>query len=264
MQVISNHLVGYSDKIEPEALQALFNEEILVLCVNNFINYPNENDIYARIYQSQKGSYEYQSNVVSHIGQSSYEIDDDTERYQTYYQNVVKNAKNLMQIFSPNKTPVEFFLEKIEQIWPAGIQIDKIHSQEMFAGIIRIIHQGSTIHAHQDLIEWSNKKAVNKCDMVRQFGVNYFIRVPEVGGELCMWNKELSYEEFHQASEGIFCIPINKMPTPDIVVKPAKCMLTFLNSKKLHAIQASQSCDRIALSFFLGYKGNANALSIWS
>lgn len=257
-------MVEYLDKLTRESLLALFNNEILVLAVYNYINYDNLLDVCQKVQGQSSSSYAYEDNVVSHIGTSSYEIDNDSTRLDNYYKSVEENNLKMKNLFSPALPPVDFFQQDLARIWFPGMKLENLHGEKMFAGIIRTIYRGSAIHAHQDLVSWSNPHAKGTADIIGQFGMNYFLQAPDQGGELLIWNKHLSREEFYEKSKGDFCIHVSQLPPPDLKVKPKVGMLTLLNAHNLHAVEPSLDNDRIAASCFVAYRGENKPLSYWT
>ena len=265
-------MLEYSNHLDQKLLLKLFHNEINVLCIKNYKKYNNIQDILSRIDSTIKdnknSSYAYTNNgienIVSHICSSSYEIDNDKVRFDNYYNNVDKNFAKSQYVFAPEITPIECFLNDLNVLWDHGATIDSFHAQAMFAGIIRVIHDHSAIHAHQDFAKWSNPRALGIDNIVGQFGMNYFIQIPEEGGELLCWNKSMQLDEFNTAAKGDFCIPIDQLPTPDLIIKPEVGMLVLLNANKLHAINMSYGSARIAMSCFLAYRGTDHKLTIWS
>lgn len=254
-----------TDELNLDLIKKLINRDILVACIHNYKHYPNL-DIINNILEDTKedSSYTFQNNVVSHIGLSSYEIDMDKERFKKYYNGVSENDALIDSLFSPEINPVKQFIKDLNKIWPQGACLDRFHKKDMFAGIIRTIHKGSMIHAHQDLVSWSNPNADNIDSVTHQFGLNYFLKVPNEGGHLLVWDKSLEKTEFDRQAKGGFCIPIEELPPPDIKVKPRVGMLTLLNTHCLHAIERNYDADRIAMSCFLSYRTDDEPLKLWS
>lgn len=257
-------MIKYSDVLSLNDLMSLFNREILVYAVKNYHRYDNLEAICDYFLNQKTSSYEYEKNIVSHIGNSSYEIDNDPESSERYYNHVEENYRIMQQVFSPAMTPIDYIHQHFNQIWQPGFRIENFHHKKMFAGLVRVIHQGSAIHAHQDLVAWSNPKAVGIEDIKCQFGMNYFLKVPKEGGRLFLWNKHINQEEFYQRARGNFCIPISELPPPDISIKPEVGMLILLNSQHLHAIEASVDASRIASSCFIAYRGEDKPLTYWT
>lgn len=257
-------MIEYTESVNYNSLMRLFNQEVLVLCVKDFIHYPKMDVILQQAYSSIAGSYFYEHNKVSHIGNSSYDIDNYPDKFGQYYAAVEKNFLLMQSLFSPSPTPLDYFKKATNQAWSHGVEVASIHQKKMFAGIIRIIHQGSAIHAHQDRLKTSNPNAQGLDIIQGQFGMNYYMRVPKQGGALYLWDKILSEEEFNKQSEGDFCIPIHKLPPADVVLQPEEGMLSLINANRLHAISTSVTSDRVGLSCFLAYRGQDKPLSIWS
>lgn len=257
-------MIEYTNKLDFETLNALFNKEILVLVVENYKLYKNISKIRDSINEQHLSSYEFENNIVNHLGTSSYEIDERIESAELYYNNVHNNYQIMDKIFFPYKTPIQYFQDDVATIWKPGLKLANFHGKKMFAGLIRIIHKGSAIHAHQDLVSWSNQKAKDIEDIKWQFGVNLFLQVPEEGGHLLLWNQHLNFNDFYKKSMGDFCIPIDNLPNPDIKIKPKEGMLVLLNSHYLHAIEKSIDKNRIASSFFLAYRAHDKPLTYWT
>lgn len=257
-------MIKSTDTLTYEALKSLFNNEIMALLVNDYLHYPHINELCKTIKQQDTSSYAYEHNIVSHIGNSSYEIDNDKERSEYYYKNVDKNYAIQKEIFAPFPIPLEYIQKDINKIWEPGLELENLHGKKMFAGMIRIIHKGSAIHAHQDLVGWSNPDAIGIEDIMGQYGLNYFLQTPEEGGELLLWNKHLTQAEFYNKSKGNFCIPINELPKPDIKIKPRSGLLVILNARNLHAIETSIDNDRIAYSCFIAYRDFNKPLTYWT
>jgi hypothetical protein len=257
-------MIKYDDYLSLAGLQSLFNHEVLAYVVKNYYHYENISHLCNAFSSNLSSSYEYDENKVSHIGKSSYEIDNREEDMEAYYSQVDKHYQMMQQLFYPDQTPIEKVNEDLSHIWSPGINLEQLHDKKMFAGVIRVIHKGSAIHAHQDLVSWSNPKAKTIHDIQGQFGMNYFMQVPQNGGKLLMWNISYDKPTFDKKAEGLFCIPIHHLPPPDIMIKPEAGMLVFLNTHYLHAIEKSIDSDRIASSCFIAYRGKSKALTYWT
>lgn len=262
---MNSKMIEYANKITSDNLIALFNNEIKVLSIKDYYEYSNGDEICERINNCAKISYTYEENVVSHIGNSSYEIDLNENAFEAYYRNVEKNYTTLDGIFRPKLPPHIYFNNDLKSIWAPGVTLEEMHEKKkMFAGILRIIHKGSAIHAHHDLIISSNPKALNGHEVLAQVGMNYFLQTPKEGGELLVWDQQLGADEFIKKARGDFCIPIEEMPLPDLKLKPEKGMLELVNTSNLHAINTSVDLDRIAFSYFIAYRGRYKPLTFWS
>jgi hypothetical protein len=261
---LDQELVSLNKALTKSALLSLFSGKTLAITVDSFKSYQNFNEINQEILQCKTSSYTYDGSVVSHVGVSSYGIDDDPKQFEKYYQNVDTSIAQLQSIFKPSLDPIKIFKAALESIWDHGVAYINLHDKKTFSGIIRIIHGGSMIHAHQDFLSWSNPGAKNTDLIIAQCGMNYFTQVPNEGGCLIMWKKSLSREEFFKASKGDFCIHLDNMPNPDISIKPKQGMLALINANYLHAIQMPIDKDRIAVSCFVGYQGDKQPLLLWS
>jgi len=88
--------------------------------------------------------------------------------------------------------------------------------------------------------------------------------MPEQGGELLMWHQTLSVAEFDARRQGAYGIDVASLPPPDVVVTPSVGDLLIFDARRLHAVSAPQGQARLALSFFVGYRGDDEPLTCWS
>ncbi len=100
--------------------------------------------------------------------------------------------------------------------------------------------------------------------LISQFGINVYVDVPEVGGELAMWMAEISDQQFLQMRGEKYAIPLELLDKPDFLVKPKNGDLILFNARKLHAVLPGEGTDRLTLSAFFGYRGDKNNLTVWS
>ena len=79
-----------------------------------------------------------------------------------------------------------------------------------------------------------------------------------------MWHRSMSTEEFDEKRKGQYGIEIDDLPPPDVVVKPGRGDLLIFDSRKIHAVASPRDQARVAVSFFIGYRGDDQPLTYWS
>ena len=134
----------------------------------------------------------------------------------------------------------------------------------MFVGLSRSMKPGVPLKAHHDMFGRHAPDTPEAASLISQFGVNVYVDVPEVGGELAMWNTEISDEEFLEQRGDDYAIPLEQLGAHDFSVKPKVGDLILFNARKLHAVLSGKGTDRLTLSTFLGFRGEAEPLTVWS
>jgi hypothetical protein len=79
-----------------------------------------------------------------------------------------------------------------------------------------------------------------------------------------MWHKNMSLSEFDEKRNGDYGININSLPPPDVVLKPNVGDLLIFDAHKIHAVASPKDQSRLALSFFIAYRGANEPLTYWS
>lgn len=134
----------------------------------------------------------------------------------------------------------------------------------MFVGLSRMVEPDTTFLAHHDIFAEDAPGSEEAESLLAQFAANIYFQVPDEGGELLMWHRNMSTEEFDERRKGQYGIEIIDLPPPDVVVKPGRGDLLIFDSRKIHAVASPRDRARVAVSFFIGYRGDNQPLTYWS
>lgn len=178
--------------------------------------------------------------------------------YETENQNAFRNA------CQPVGSPLDTLRCLLDEIWPAGANLQTIHSQKMFVGLSRMVEPDTTFLAHHDIFAEDAPGSEEAESLLAQFAANIYFQVPDEGGELLMWHRNMSTKEFDERRKGQYGIEIVDLPPPDVVVKPGRGDLLIFDSRKIHAVASPRDRARVAVSFFIGYRGDNQPLTYWS
>ena len=88
--------------------------------------------------------------------------------------------------------------------------------------------------------------------------------MPDEGGELEIWEQEMSPVQFDALRGDSYGIPPETLGQPSLRLKPDCGELILFNSRKMHAVAPSAERSRLSLSCFVGYRGNHLPLTFWS
>lgn len=263
MEVLEVEQVLTDSSLNPASLLKLIDQEALVLRIPGFIT-----DAACRIISKGLKSAGYSDYLnapsVGRIGMSYFETGRKQEIVDHYFATALENINLLRHACCPCPCPIDTMRCMLDEIWPAGCGLQTLYDRKMFAGLSRCMQPGVPLLAHHDMFGRHAPGTPEAASLISQFGINVYVDVPETGGELAMWTKEMSDEAFLERRGTHYGIPLELLPEPDFKVKPVNGDLILFNARKIHAVMPGFGCDRITLSAFLGYRGRRERLTVWS
>ncbi len=176
--------------------------------------------------------------------------------YEKYYTDALVNIKERKDACDPNSDPIEKLISQLNKIYVNGAKIASFDNKPMFAGIGRITKVNAQLLEDQPHVD-----ALHQHFLDSQLSANFYLEVPERGGELEIWDySPLTPNEISMVS-----------PNKDwrselgnsILIKPQKGDLILINPRRPHAVRMFQEGKRISLSCFIGYK-RGESLLLWS
>ena len=201
---------------------------------------------------------------VRRIGMSYYETEHKPDLIEKYF-NIARNIQeDFRQAFEPIGSPLDTLRCILDEILPQGAHLQTLFGKKMFVGLSRMVEPNTTFLAHHDIFADDSPGMIESESIISQFGANIYVQMPKVGGELLMWHKNMTSAEFDLKRDCEYGINIDDLPSPDIVVKPKIGDLLIFDSHKLHAVSSPRDRSRLALSFFIAYRGDDQPLTFWS
>ena len=195
------------------------------------------------------------------------------EMLKRYYEHAQVSIQGLRQACFPNLSPLDKLKLELEEIWVTGAYIENIHNQTMLAGIGRVFEDDFELPPHQDIFSRDISDAGvpptrSFENLTAQLSANIYLRIPESGGELEVW--EIKPSTFDQEEirdreytyEGI--IDRNILPNPTLQIKPEAGELILFDSGRVHAVRPCQGGPRVSMSMFIGYRTTDKPLTYWS
>lgn len=245
------------------ALEALFNGDALVLRIPGFVP---EGACQALSAGAQRVGYHDYINAptVGRIGMSFYETSSDAELRELYFRTAIDNIRILRNACSPYAFPIDTLRCELDDIWPAGAQLQSMGGRKMFVGLSRNMRPGAPLLAHHDIFARLASDSAEALSLLRQIAGNVYIGMPEKGGELLMWHNEISDAEFLERRGERYGLPVESLGAPDLVIAPRTGECILFNARKLHAVAPGLGGDRLTLSCFIGYRGRNEPLTLWS
>lgn len=255
--------VRLAEALTQADLDDLIANRIQVLRISNFI--PKEtcgsisNGLRSTGYDDYRNAPQ-----VGRIGMSYFETARDPAIIDHYFKNALRNIELLRRACAPYPCPMDTFRCIVDEIWARGCTLQTLYGRKMFVGLSRSMKPGVPLKAHHDMFGRHAPDTPEAESLISQFGVNVYVNVPDTGGELAMWDTEMSDDEFLAKRGDDYAIPLDRLGPPDYIVKPGNGDLILFNARKLHAVLAGTGTDRLTISAFLGYRGHAEPLTVWS
>ncbi len=208
--------------------------------------------------------YSYAEGSVGRIGFSFSEANSNEDR-EKYYEQATVSMRIIRETCGDIESPMDRVRIALQDAWKYGANLEMLdEGRKMFAGLCRVIEANKEIHPHQDMVWWYDGFSKKSQEILNQLAMNVYIKVPEEGGELEMWNWGFENQELYEKNaEGSYGIKKSKLPPPDLTIKPNVGDLILFNPGNLHCIRTG-SGQRFTVSSFIGYRGEDKPLSYWS
>jgi hypothetical protein len=203
---------------------------------------------------------------INRIGKAIAEAAADPAQLEEYYRTAPEALRRLRQLFHPYLAPMDKLRLVLQEQWPAGSHIESLHGLPMFCGLIRTYREGAEARPHQDMIHWNAPQSWPAKSMTTQISANIHVTTAELGGELELWPYGISdskrYQELQVPDD--YALDRLKIGPSMAKIKPRKGDLILIDARRIHAVNRVEQGIRVAVSAFLGYRGPAQPLTLYS
>jgi hypothetical protein len=201
---------------------------------------------------------------IGRIGMAFYEAESKPPLMAAYFESAFENMGELRRRCQPYPSPIDLLRCSLDESWPAGAQLETLYGKKMYAGLSRVVTPGVTFLAHHDIFEKDAPDSFRAQSLGAQMAANVYLTMPESGGALQLWSNELSAREFDRMRGDSYGIDPTLLGEPDLEVCPQPGDLIIFNSRLMHSVTPGTEGLRLSVSCFVGYRGPASALTIWS
>ena len=191
---------------------------------------------------------------------STYGKANDSAEVNRYFSEALPSIKKMRAASYPYPSPAENLRLQFDEILPNGAQVASINGKKMLCGIGRLMNAEDSIKSEEQPHFDSMPPA--SIPITQQFSANFYLQVPDKGGELEIWNlPPLSYDHIEtlDQSEDIR----GSLPKDSIKVRPAKGDLILFNTRRPHAICSFPEGTRTSMQTFIGVNDN-KPLILWN
>jgi len=193
------------------------------------------------------------------VGESHWEThDDDGSTNEAALEDYLRRADMLMAEIraacAPHHSPLDQLWLQLDKEF--GLERARIVDREMFAGIGRVFPEGTELLPHNDRLARDAPGLPLGRELDAQLAANIYLRVPEIGGELQIWNLRPTEDQLAswQAEGSEYGTDRSLVPPPDVVLAVAPGDLVLIDATALHGVAKQVRGTRVGLSCFLGVR----------
>jgi len=264
---ISSDSVRFSTELTHKSLQDLCNGDILVIKVPNYYSSLAGEKILYNLDNGKQLTQKYDNAPeldIHRLGMAFFETRFNKDLVDTYFSLPEQFNEIVGDICYPHTTPLEKYVNDLNELWPAGADIQTLEGKNMMPGLVRIFLENQLFPPHQDMLTRDVPDLPKDEHPISQLAVNVYLRSFDEGGELEIWDYAPDDEEVKQLYTGTHdFIDIDKIPVSSLKVKPEAGDLIIVQSSKLHSVRPGQGGNRVAFSCFSAYRGPDKPLTYW-
>ena len=246
-----------------DALEKLVREDILAIHLPGFIAREVSERLSEQIIELGYQRY-LNAPSIGRIGMAFYEAENKPLLVEDYFDNAPRNIEELRERCAPYSSPIDLLRCMLDEIWPAGAQLENLYGRKMYVGLSRVVTPGVTFLAHHDIFAKDAPDSFQAHSLQAQLAANVYLSMPETGGSLQIWEQQLSPETFGEMRGDSYGIEPSALGEPTLEVCPKAGDLILFNSRRMHAVTPGSGSIRLSLSCFIGYRGSAMPLTFWS
>lgn len=265
-QEISSQAIT-EETLSLSSLRALLEGRCLAVCVPDFTSRKVCEVVSEKLLKIPYEYYRYADKEVGRYGLSFSEVGNSENLFSRYYSESISSIESLRKVFAPYLSPIDKLRLELEEKWPKGAVLESFDSgHKMFVGLCRVIDARKEVLPHQDVVHWDavERPLTATAQIVNQLAANVYLQMPSKGGELELWDFGIPNQvEYQQLAEKSYGIARSKLPDPVLVIKPRVGDLILFCPRRLHCIRTG-SDPRVAMSSFIGFRGEDYPLSYWS
>ncbi|MDP9933599.1 2OG-Fe(II) oxygenase [Variovorax paradoxus] len=233
-------------------LLALIGGEYLALRIRNFYNHDLCALLAARITAFDGLRPFRYATHMARFGLSLGEIVGSEEELGAYLKAASDEVAGFRQLCAPFLSPIDMLRLVLDEAWTAGANIATIRQRKAFTGVARIVQEGGSTPPHQDRLVARHVDL--SAFVAEQLAANVYLQTSSSGGELELWDLQLSAAEYQAIREpGKAGVTAHSLRPRDLSIAPDTGDLIIFRSTSLHAIQQAGGRPRVTCSSFIGY-----------
>lgn len=256
-------------EITQESLLQLTTGEAIAIVVRGYSSAEQCEQAVERLFADTRYK-EYDNLPGVHMwGLNSSESLPDPDRKKKYFADAMPTVRALRSIWAPHLSPIDRLRLELQESWPAGANLKYFDGQGLFVGQARVFGERGAL-PHQDYMPWElaslRGDAGQASGIQAQLTANIYLQAPDRGGEVQLWSVGYDHAEYVGLREqpGVPGLDRARIPEPTVQITPEPGMLLIFHATRLHAVLPSEGRPRVALSCFIGVRGEDESLTYWS
>jgi hypothetical protein len=261
--MVENVLVA--DELSTLTLAQLCKRDISVIHVKSFYPADIARAVAKKAIDHPKlGHYHKQyTSSVGRICVPHIDTESDEALAEKYYREADDNISDIRSLFFPYISPADYVRLRLQELWPAGANIQQIRGRSCFVGAIRVFQpKKSQFFPHNDRIDHESDAAEVR-DLGEQLVANMYLEVPSRGGDLLLWLREPTAAE-HETIREVEGLASTDIGPPRVVIHPDPGDLIIFSSRMLHAVTSCEDGYRVGMATFIGCRSPDKPLTYWS
>ncbi|MHC8318327.1 2OG-Fe(II) oxygenase [Pseudomonas sp. LB3P31] len=251
------------ERLDETCIKKLANEDILALRIKGLLPSALAIEIGSKILAPGFEGY-INAPSIGRIGMAFYEAENRAVLVEDYFERASRNITELRNRCAPYASPVDTLRCMLDESWPAGAHLENLYGRKMYVGLSRVVEPGVCFLAHHDIFAKDAPHSFQARSLEAQFAGNVYLNMPSEGGELQIWNHDISADQFDEMRGDCYGIDPSLLGAPTLQIRPEPGDFILFNSRCMHSVTPGILAPRLSLSFFVGYRGTASPLTFWS
>jgi len=253
--------------LSADAIEALAEKKILAVRVAGYCGVDVCSHAMRKLAGNAGHGYTAEPDFRKFVGGALFDgAEGEAEILENYLRNAAKWYSACNEVFHPHISPADKMRHHLREVWPAGNHMERIGGRPAFAGLIRGFHEGAEAHPHQDMTHWDLPHMPEAQTLHTQLSCLTYLSCAGSGGELELWASEIENRPDYEAAKvrGCYGLDRERVGPPDTAMTPRVGELIVFNARRIHAVRRIAQGLRCTQSFFIGYRGTDQPLSLFS
>jgi len=259
------HSTTVANELTTESLLRLSNREIGAIHVKGFYPADIAQAIADKVITHPDLGH-YHKKYTSSVGRVHMpHIDTKWDPVETkkYHDKALSSINDVRSLFFPRISPVDYVRLLLQELWPAGANLQRLRARACFVGAFRVFQPTtSRFYPHNDRLD-EETDAPEIQHFHEQLVANLYLKVPADGGELQLWLRDPTEDEM-EVIRKVEGLQMEDVEPPRLVIHPEPGDLIIFSSRMLHAVTSGSECHRVGMAAFIGCSGPDRPLTYWS